>query len=282
MPEARLLIIEDDIELAEMLSVFFQAQGYEVFQAWDGREGVSLARQKLPNLVLLDVNLPDMDGFDVCRALRTTNRTRYIPITFLTQKNSRRDKVAGLELGADDYITKPFDIEELRLRVGRSIQRATREALTDPHTGLPGRPLILDRLAALIGSDDGWKYLAAEIKHIQPFRERYGFLATDEVLGFAARVLIDGVNRLGTDDDFIGHFGDEHFAIITYLEDPGALMAGLKRDFEAGVPPFYSYAEREQGYMVVEAAGGQTRHAPLMALSVEEAEPPPEAYDRAG
>ncbi|MCZ7545281.1 MAG: response regulator [Anaerolineae bacterium] len=82
MPEARLLIIEDDVELAEMLSVFFQAQGYEVFQAWDGREGVSLARQKLPNLVLLDVNLPDMDGFDVCRALRTTNRTRYIPITF--------------------------------------------------------------------------------------------------------------------------------------------------------------------------------------------------------
>ncbi|MCZ7545280.1 MAG: hypothetical protein M5R40_17945 [Anaerolineae bacterium] len=79
----------------------------------------------------------------------------------------------------------------------------------------------------MIGSDDGWKYLAAEIEHIQPFRERYGFLATDEVLGFAARVLIDGVNQFGTDDDFIGHFGDERFAIITYLEDPGALIAGL-------------------------------------------------------
>ncbi len=282
MPEGRLLIVEDDLELSEMLAVFFQAQGYEVYKAWGGKEGVTLARQKLPNLVLLDVNLPDMDGFDVCRVLRTTNRTRFIPITFLTQKDSRRDKVAGLELGADDYITKPFDIEELRLRVAQSIRRATRESLTDPLTGLPGRPLIVDRLAELVGVGDGWKYLAGEIQHIRPFRERYGFMVFDEVVGFAARVLAEGVERFGTEDDFIGHFGDQRFAIITYLDDTSGMIAALQRTFDEGVRTFYSFAERDQGYIIVEDAEGKEQRAPLMTLALKETAPPDEVYQASG
>lgn len=282
MPQGRLLIIEDDLELCDMLAVFFQAQGFEVYQAWSGNEGVALARQKLPNLVLLDVNLPDLDGFDVCRVLRTTNRTRFIPITFLTQKDSRRDKITGLELGADDYITKPFDIEELRLRVTHSIKRATRELLSDPRTGLPGRPLIIDRLAELIGVDDGWKYLAGEIKHLDAFRECYGFVAVDEVLGFAARVLIDGVEKLGTPDDFIGHFGDHRFAVVTYLKNPKKLIAALKKNFNEGVKTFYSYTERERGYISVEGdQRGKTR-APLMTLALDVTDPPDDAVRAAG
>src|SRR5439155_23212763 len=113
----RLLIIEDDVDVAEMLVVYFTGQGYEVFNAITGSEGIATARAKFPNLILLDIMLPDMDGFDVCKSLRTTMLTRNIPITFLTQRDSRADKVAGLELGADDYVTKPFDVEELRLRI---------------------------------------------------------------------------------------------------------------------------------------------------------------------
>ncbi|MCS6872143.1 MAG: response regulator [Anaerolineae bacterium] len=137
MLRKRLLLIEDDFDVAEMLQVYFTAQGYEVFTALNGKEGIAMARAKSPNLILLDVMLPDMDGFDVCRGLRTTPLTKYIPIIFLTQRDRRADKVAGLELGADDYITKPFDIEELRLRVQGSLRRASCEALTDERTGLP-------------------------------------------------------------------------------------------------------------------------------------------------
>src|SRR5512141_992467 len=136
MLKKRLLVIEDDIDVSEMLVAYFTSQGYEVFNAMTGGDGIALARSKFPNLVLLDVMLPDMDGFDVCRVLRTTTLTKYIPICFLTQRDSRADKVAGLELGADDYVTKPFDIEELRLRVQGSIRRATRDALQDPRCGL--------------------------------------------------------------------------------------------------------------------------------------------------
>jgi DNA-binding response OmpR family regulator len=96
MAKKRLLVIEDDADVAEMLVVYFSDQGYEVLHAMTGSEGVAMARAKFPNLVLLDVMLPDMDGFDVCRLLRTTTLTKFIPITFLTQRDGRSDKVTGL------------------------------------------------------------------------------------------------------------------------------------------------------------------------------------------
>jgi capsular exopolysaccharide synthesis family protein len=152
----RLLIIEDDVDTQQMLTTYFETQGYEVFYAHAGADGIALTRAKLPNLVLLDVMLPDMDGFDVCRELRSATVTRSIPITFLTARGSRADKLAGLELGADDYVTKPFDVEELRLRVQRSIVRASRDHLYEPRTGLPSGPVIEGVSATYPGHVPSW------------------------------------------------------------------------------------------------------------------------------
>ena len=91
----------------------------------------------MPHLIVLDIMLPDIDGYEVCRTLRTNTRTSHIPVIFLTQKDERSDKLKGLELGADNYITKPFDIEELKLYVQNAIARSERESLTDPQSGLP-------------------------------------------------------------------------------------------------------------------------------------------------
>ena len=189
MSKKRLLIIEDDVDVSEMLVVYFKSQDYEVFHAEEGADGIALARAKMPNLILLDVMLPDMDGFDVCRALRTTTLTKYIPITFLTQRDGRADKVAGLELGADDYVTKPFDIEELRLRVQGSIRRASRDHLHEPRTGLPGGPMIEAELRRLQQADQPKPYLDIVINGFSVFREAYGFMSADEALSLAATVL---------------------------------------------------------------------------------------------
>ncbi len=267
--EGRLLIIEDDNELNSMLSTYFEMQGYEVFNAFTGTEGVDLARRKLPHLILLDVMLPDMDGFDVCKSLRTATRTRYIPITFLTQRDGRSDKVAGLQLGADDYITKPFDLEELRLRVRRSIERSTREALIDPRTGLPGRSLVAERLAEIRDSDDDWKYLTGQIENLESFSEVYGFVATDEVMRFAARTFIEAIEKHGTQHDFVGHLGKAKFVVITHQEDIDAFMSILRDQFENGVGMFYSFAEREQGYISFQDEAGDMQQVPLMRLCLE-------------
>src|SRR5258706_7812903 len=183
MSKRRLLVIEDDIDVAEMLVVYFSGQGYEVLNAITGKDGISMARSKFPNLILLDVMLPDMDGFDVCKVLRTTTLTKFIPITFLTQRDARADKVAGLELGADDYVTKPFDVEELRLRIQGSIRRASREQLHDPRTGLPTSALVNDMREGLMKKPN-FTQLNVQLMGLKEFRENYGFMAADEALAF--------------------------------------------------------------------------------------------------
>jgi DNA-binding response OmpR family regulator len=142
MNKPRLLVVEDDFDIGNMLKIYFSGQQYEVQVAPRGGDALQLTRKQLPDLIILDIMLPDMNGYDVCRELRTTKRTSHIPIIFLTQKDERSDKIVGLELGADDYITKPFDIEELKLRVANAIKMSQRTSMTDPRSGLPMGQLI--------------------------------------------------------------------------------------------------------------------------------------------
>lgn len=272
MPKKRLLIIEDDIDVSEMLTAYFTSLGYEVFLAEEGIEGIALSRSKLPNLILLDIMLPDMDGFDVCRELRITTRTKYIPITFLTQRDARADKVSGLELGADDYITKPFDIEELRLRVQGSIRRATRDHLHESRTGLPTGPLIRSELEALSGQS-GWYHLQVTVGGFNTFREVYSFLAADESLGLAAQVLVEVISELGTPQDFIGTPDEAEFVIFTHTADPDTLSRVLVERFGERVKSLYNFMDAERGYVVVNPGTDEERHEPLMSLSVKQVEP---------
>lgn len=272
MTKKRLLIIEDDVDVSEMLVTFFESQGYEVFHAEEGAEGIALGRSRFPNLILLDVMLPDMDGFDVCRALRTTTLTKYIPITFLTQRDARADKVAGLELGADDYVTKPFDIEELRLRVQGSIRRATRDHLHEPRTGLPSGPMIGAELKQLT-TKTGWHHLDIRLNGFSAFRDVYGFIAADEALGVVARILTEVVTETGNPNDFIGTPEEARFTIITHSDDLKTFTQALITGFENQVKTFYNFGDAERGYVILKPSTPDERHEPLMSLGVAEVEP---------
>lgn len=144
MPDAKskILIIEDDLDVAEMLNAYFRVQGYEVFTVNWGEDGVRSCLTVQPDLVILDIRLPDIDGYEVARRLRGDRRTSEVPIIFLTEKRDRSDRLQGLELGADDYITKPFDVQELRLRVRNALKRVSQGSLTNPVTGLPEGALV--------------------------------------------------------------------------------------------------------------------------------------------
>ena len=150
MGKGRILVVEDDFDISNMLRIYFTGQGYDVQVAPRGGDALTLTRRQLPQLIVLDIMLPDMNGYEVCRELRSATRTSHIPVIFLTQKDERSDKIAGLELGADDYITKPFDIEELKLRVKNQIDRAERDNYTDPNSGLPSSSLIEEKLRELM------------------------------------------------------------------------------------------------------------------------------------
>jgi DNA-binding response OmpR family regulator len=262
MLKKRLLVIEDDTDIADMLHAYFDTQGYEIFNALSGEEGVGMARAKSPNLILLDVMLPDMDGFDVCKALRTTPLTKFIPIIFLTQRDRRADKVAGLELGADDYITKPFDVDELRLRVQGSLRRASREALTDTRTGLPTIAVIREIEATLATRTD-WTRLDVEINGFRAFRDYYGFVAGDEVIAFIGLTLAECIAAVGTPDDFAGMVAEDRYTVVTY-GDGDALLNRIMTQLQNGLPAFYSFMEREQGYLILNSGTSTEERVGLM------------------
>src|SRR5262245_45310912 len=175
MGKARLLVVEDDIDIGNMLRINFTCMECVVDVAVRGSDALEKTRQALPHLIVLDIMLPDIDGYEVCRSLRTNMRTSHIPVIFLTQKDERSDKLQGLELGADDYITKPFDIEELKLRVQGAIRRSERESLTDPRSGLPAGRLIEEQLRRII-REKGWALVDASINAFVTFEDVDGIV----------------------------------------------------------------------------------------------------------
>lgn len=267
MGKPRLLIVEDDFDIANMLRIYFTGLQYEVDLAARGSEALEKTHQSMPNLIVLDIMLPDMDGFEVCRILRMTTRTSHVPIIFLTQKDERSDKLQGLELGADDYITKPFDIEELKLRVQRAIARAEQQSLTDPRSGLPSGRLIEEQLRRII-RQQGWALMDIRINHFEPFKEVYGFVAADDVLRFTAMLMGEVVDELGDPSDFIGHAGGDNFIIICSETRAPAIRQRLKERFAQEVLSHYNFMDREQGHIITFNKNGLAVKTPLMNLSI--------------
>lgn len=267
MGKPRLLVVEDDADIANMLKIYFSGLDFDVDVAPRGSVALEKTRQVLPHLIILDIMLPDIDGYEVCRNLRTSTRTSHIPVIFLTQKDERSDKLQGLELGADDYITKPFDIEELKLRVQGAIRRAERESLTDPRSGLPAGRLIEEQLRRII-REDNWALMDIRINHFNPFKEVYGFVASDDVLRFTAMLLGEIIDELGSSSDFIGHAGGDNFIVITTDDEAMKIKVNLKERFKEEVQTHYNFMDRQRGYVQTAATDGQAEQAPLMSMSV--------------
>ncbi|MEL6525561.1 MAG: response regulator [Chloroflexota bacterium] len=209
-----ILIVEDDLDLSDMVSSYFRVQNYDVDTAAWGEEALKIASEHDLDLIMLDIRLPDIDGFELCRRLRNKRRTQDTPIIFLTEKRDRVDKLQGLELGVVDYITKPFDIQELRLRVRNAINRSQTPASNNPVTDLPEGELVQEKLGILLDSSN-WAVLQVSINNLSTFRERYGFVAADDVLRAVTLMIRNAVREYGEDGDFIGHLAQESFVIIS-------------------------------------------------------------------
>jgi len=240
--QACILVVEDELDTAEMLAAYFGSQGYQVLQAAWGEDALKKIAQTLPDLILLDIRLPDMDGYEVCRQLRQQRRTQDTPIIFLTEKRERIDKLQGLDLGAVDYITKPFDITELRLRVRNALRRAGFETLTDPVTTLPAEPLVRERLSAALSKHD-WALVGVEVDGLKAFGEAYGFVARDDALRAVALILDNVAQESGGEEAFVGQVGQADFVIVTNLEHARDLRDKLATRLTQSVGYFYPLKE---------------------------------------
>lgn len=272
MSKKRLLLIEDDYDVAEMLLIYFESQDYEVLHADNGANGIELARTRFPNLILLDVMLPDMDGYDICYQLRSAGLTKYIPTLFLTQRDERASKVRGLELGADDYITKPFDIDELRLRVQGAINRATRENLHESRTGLPTGTMVTEELSRVEDAGEAYTSFTLAIEGFNAFTDVYGFVAGNEVLNYTGNIVRTTIAEKGTPNDFIGII-DDRLVVITHAEEPESVETAIVSQFNEQARAFYSFEDADRGGVLVNEGESNEKLVPLMTLTAHQGKP---------
>jgi len=243
--KSRIMIVEDDLDLSEMLDTYFRVQNYDVRTAAWGEEALKISREEDIDLIVLDIRLPDISGYDVCRQLRLQRRTQDVPIIFLTEKRDRVDKLQGLELGVVDYITKPFDIQELRLRVRNALSRVERQTLVNPVTDLPESQLAEEKLSNLLYSENAWAVLVISINGLSEFRDVYGFVAADEVLRAVTLMVRNAVREFGSEGDFIGHLSPEEFVIITGAEKVNSVRERVETRVRQSREYFYPPKARE-------------------------------------
>jgi DNA-binding response OmpR family regulator len=243
--KSKILIIEDDLDVAEMLNAYFRVQGYEVFTVNWGEDGVRSCQTVHPDIVILDIRLPDIDGYEVARRVRADRRTADIPIIFLTEKRERADRLQGLELGADDYITKPFDVQELRLRVRNALKRVSQGSLTNPVTGLPEGAVVDEKLSEVIGKD-GISLLFVSIKNMDAFRESYGFVASDDVLRAISFMIVNTMREVSRPEDFLGHLNSTDFILVVPPSNLAVLSEKLSARLAQSVEYFYPIRDRDR------------------------------------
>ncbi|HTX91554.1 MAG TPA: response regulator [Anaerolineales bacterium] len=241
----KILIVEDDLDVADMLNAYFRVQGYEIYTVNWGEDGVRACLTSRPDIVILDIRLPDIDGYEVARRLRDDRRTAGIPIIFLTEKRERSDRIQGLELGADDYITKPFDVQELRLRIRNALRRVEQDTLTNPVTGLPDGRLVDERLTECLHRLN-WSILIVSLDNLDTFRESYGFVASDDVLRAVSLMVHNAVKDIGSPEDFLGHLGPIDFVLITAPERTTALQDRIRSRLVQSLDYFYPIKDRDK------------------------------------
>jgi diguanylate cyclase (GGDEF)-like protein len=216
----RLLLVDDDVESLAVARARLADDEIEISCATGGRAGLEAAKSQHPDLILLDLDMPDMSGFDVCRILKTDPELCLIPVLFLSGSGTSDDKVRGLDLGAVDYITKPFDDFELRARVRAAIRTKELQDLLiehahiDPLTGLPNRRALMDRLrmewARMQRHGGDLSFIMADIDHFKRVNDTYGHSTGDKALQEVARTIA----RQCRESDLPARCGGEEFAIV--------------------------------------------------------------------
>lgn len=233
----RILLIEDDFDISEMLETFFRSQEFEISTSHWGEDGVKVATETMPDLIILDIRLPDIDGFEVARQLRGNRKTSVIPILFLTERRDRSDLLRGLELGADDYVTKPFDIQELKYRVKNIINRYHPQVQTNQTTGLPDGAIIHEQIEKMIGG--AVHLMVFNLKNLNGFRDQFGFVSASDVIKNTSSLIKSQLRDGKIEQYFLGHLRDDGFILAIEEGDANNLFARLSQKLNMAMDLFY-------------------------------------------
>jgi len=264
----RILVVDDDQNIVLLGSHVVSSMGMIPLVAFDGAEAVDKASHFRPDLVLLDINMPGMDGFAVIEALKAEAVTSLIPIIVFSARRRDEDKVKALELGADDYVTKPFSITELSARIDRLLKRTRMGVSASSTTGLPGSLSVEQILIERVRKALPLAVLYLDVDHFKTFNDRYGFARGDSVIRQTADIILTVVQEVGNPDDFVGHIGGDDFVVVSTPALAEKIAEAIVNRFDGLIPYYYDREDRERGCIVTEDRKGRRTTFPLMGLSI--------------
>ncbi len=264
----KILVVDDDANIRELVLETIGSDHFDTFTAGDGLEALEMANVVKPDLVVLDLMMPGMDGWEVCSRLRRDILTNHIPIIMLTARSDIAMKIKGIEVGADDYITKPFDPLELEARINMHLRRSVRDGEASPLTGLPGNHAIEEAIEARIGTGTKFAVCYIDLDDFKSYNDRYGFVAGSGVIQMTADVIVEALHKYGRDGDFCGHIGGDDFIMITNMERAGLLSGEIIRLFEAEIPGHYELPDRERGFIESTDRTGEPHSYSIMSISI--------------
>jgi diguanylate cyclase (GGDEF)-like protein len=268
LPKRRIILVDDDPLIRRIVTSSLTTSGYEIFATDSGREALARARQTSPDLILLDVMMPEMDGYEVCRQLRADPQTTTLPIIMLTAMDESEAVVKGLQIGADDYLIKPFQVNELVSRIEAHLRRSAREFGASPLTTLPGNPAIEQIIQDRLNRHELVAVLYADLTNFKPYNDEYGWLQGDQVIKMLAQRIIAAARLYDSANGFVGHIGGDDFVIVTTPECAKLIAQSVIDNFDASISSFYTKNDRERGYIKVRDRRGKPFRAPVVSVSI--------------
>ncbi len=264
----KILIVDDDVDCLELTRALLLEWDYSVITAESGAVAVEKAKRELPDLILMDVHLGDITGPDVCQTLRQHFATRFIPIIMLTVEDQVRRKIEGLAKGADDYVLKTIDPEELKARVETLIRRTSEQANVNPLTKLPGNIVIEQLVRERLENGVTFSVCYCDLDNFKAYNDRYGYAAGDRVLLHTSQLIVQTVNKMGGDQDFVGHIGGDDFVFVTTPDREAELSKAIMSSFDASIAQFYDEEDRKNQGITLESHDGKLERYPLMTITI--------------
>ena len=262
-----ILVVDDDPDIARFVEVNLRSAGYDVSVAGDGEEALERAAELRPDLVLLDVMMPRLDGFEVAQRLRKNPQTANTSIIMLTAKALSSDKVTGLQSGADDYIIKPFDPIELLARVKGTLRRAKEMRNLSPLTGLPGNIRIQEEIERKVREQHPFAVLYVDLDNFKTYNDKYGFVRGDRLIQGTARMIQDAVIAFDG-EGFVGHVGGDDFVAVVDPEMAEDVAKRVCERFDQDRSLYYEDDDLDRGFIRMEDRKGVEQDIPLVGVSI--------------
>ncbi|MEA2477949.1 MAG: hypothetical protein QOF16_402 [Actinomycetota bacterium] len=262
------LVADDDEDILRFVEVNLRLEGYEVSTASDGEQALENAYELVPDLALLDVMMPKIDGFEVCQRLRGDVRTRNMSVIMLTAKSLSADKVVGLTAGADDYMIKPFDPVELVARVKSALRRSREMRAINPLTQLPGNVQVQEEVARRVDAAAPFALLYVDLSNFKAFNDYYGFLRGDEGIRLLARCVVQAVQERGGEDTFVGHVGGDDFVAVLHYDHAETTADRLISCWDNQISSLYDPEDIDRGYIEVPDRQSRLHRFPMTTVSI--------------